>query len=223
MTIPYYSDESVTLYHGDCREITDWLHADVLVTDPPYGVDWHSGQMDSGKAPRVQNVAGDTDASLRDDVLTMWESRPAIVFGSWRVARPPRVRHLLIWHKANRKPGFTTSPWYPSHEEVYVLGDGFGGHPTGTVMTTREHRDGASGHVARSGHPTPKPVGLMEQLLTKCPPGVVADPFAGSGSTLLAAAANGRRAIGVEIEERYCEAIARRLDQGVLTFEGVPS
>lgn len=219
MSAPYYQDDHVTLYHGDCREVTAWLDADVLVTDPPYGVKWQSGQMDSGIAPRIRGVAGDDDTSVRDAALEAWGNRPAVIFGSWRIARPRRVRHLLIWHKATRKPGFTTSPWYPSHEEIYVLGDGFLGYPTGTVITTREHRDGANGHVARSGHPTPKPVGLMETLLTKCPPGAIADPFAGSGSTLIAARTLGRRAIGVEIHEPYCELIARRLDQGVLDFE----
>jgi len=71
-----------------------------------------------------------------------------------------------------------------------------------------------SGIVARSGgHPHAKPLDVMEQMLEMCPPGVVADPFAGSGSTLVAARNLGRRAVGVELEERYCEMAARRLAQ----------
>jgi hypothetical protein len=221
MSEPYYSDDLVTLYHGDCREVTAWLEADVLVTDPPYGVDWSANAITwygmKGERPPVVRVAGDKDARARDDALSAWGTRPAVVFGSWRVARPAGVRHLLIWHKVGRNPGPNPAPWFSAHEEIYVLGDGFTGKPEQTVYATTENRAQAP---AADGHPTPKPVGLMERLVAKCPPGVVADPFAGSGATLSAARNLGRRAIGVELEEKYCDVIAKRLSQDTL-FGGV--
>jgi DNA modification methylase len=106
-------------------------------------------------------------------------------------------------------------PWKPSHQEVYVLGRGFTGRRDTDVLTFAPVQSMASN--GRS-HPHEKPTGLMKALIAKCPPGVVADPFAGSGSTLVAAKQLGRKAIGVELEERYCEVIAKRLAQGVLDF-----
>lgn len=224
---PYYADDKVTLYHGDCREVSEWLAADVLITDPPYGIAYHSGGPRTNNAgvrsvTEVRTVSGDADASARDKALEMWGDRPALVFGSWRVARPSGVRQRLIWHKRNTNPGLGSTPWASADEEIYVLGAGFVGAREQNVLVTYEARASAGGLAALIGHPTPKPTGLMERLVAKCPPGVIADPFAGSGSTLVAARAQGRKAIGVEIEERYCEDIARRLDQGVL-FDGEAS
>jgi hypothetical protein len=103
---PYYSDDLVTLYHGDCREVTTWLEADVLVTDPPYGVRMKSRPGDALRNTRQQYakhipdaVTGDLDTQARDVALGMWGKRPAAVFGSWRIARPAALKALLIWHK----------------------------------------------------------------------------------------------------------------------------
>lgn len=206
---PYYSDDLVTLYHGDCREVTAWLEADVLVTDPPYGMTHRSGWLD-------RPIAGDETTDIRDRALEAWGNRPALVFGRWSESRPPNTRARLVWDKGEW-PGMgdLKFPWGPSDEEVYILGEGWSGKREGTVVRVNR----LSGDKA-ADHPTPKPVGLMERLLTKAPPGVITDPFAGSGSTLVAAKALGRKAIGVELEERYCEIAARRLAQDTL-FGGV--
>ena len=214
-SVPYYTDEQVTLYHGDCREITDWLAADVLVTDPPYGVAYVSNlNRDRRNVKRGRPVAGDGDTSVRDAAVAAWADRPALVFGRWDMPRPIGVRRRLIWDKgATVGMGDLSIPWGSSDEEIYVLGAGFVGKRSGSVIRSQMLM---SGDRERPDHPTPKPVGLMEALVAKCPPGVVADPFAGSGATLLAARNQGRRSIGVEIDERYCELIARRMSQGVL-------
>ena len=215
----YYSDEFVELYHGDCRDMTQWLSCDILVTDPPYGISWPSGSMHtSGKQMKINNaVKGDDSVEIRDEIVELWSERgPAIIFGSWRQPRPVKVSHRLIWYKKNAFPGFRTSAFYPAEEEIYLMGNGWRGKPTQNVIMTNEMRHGAGGLAAMIGHPTPKPLGLMELLIDKCPIGSIADPFAGSGSTLIAARNAKRKAIGVEIDESYCEIIANRLSQGVL-------
>jgi site-specific DNA-methyltransferase (adenine-specific) len=222
---PYYADDSVTLYHGDCLEVTDWLTADVLVTDPPYGIAMRQrlGSATRWTSSRNQTelrgqLPGDLSPEVRDAALALWGERPAIVFGSWKIERPVGVKHRLIWHKAGSFSGLSREAFLSQDEEIYVLGSGYkrGGVPVRSVLTTTEHRAIA---VQEAGHPTPKPVSLMQTLIDRCPDGLVSDPFTGSGSTLVAAKALGRKAIGVEIEERYCEIAARRLSQGVLDFE----
>ncbi|MGL3804702.1 DNA methyltransferase [Paeniglutamicibacter sp. R2-26] len=111
--------------------------------------------------------------------------------------------------------GDLSIPWGPSHEECYVLGTGFHGKRTGSVMRVKGL---SAGSKDRPNHPTPKPLSLMERLIEKCPPGTIADPFAGSGATLVAAKNLGRHVIGVELEEKYCEIIAQRCSQGVFDF-----
>lgn len=226
MTEPYYQDDLVTLYHGDCREQTAWLAADVLVTDPPYGIQ-HSahganrpsvrGETMTGRAATRVLTAAHVD--IRDAVLRLWgPDRPALVFGHWRAPRPSATMMRLIWDKGTLGMG-GVGAWRPGDEEIYLLAwpNPRGGRSGDSSVI----RAAANRGAAREDHPTPKPLGLMEHLIERCPPGVVADPFAGSGTTLLAARLAGRRAVGVELEERYCETIARRLGQTSL-FEGVP-
>jgi DNA modification methylase len=218
----YYQDEYVTLYHDDCLENQNWKFADVLVTDPPYGIDRHRNSMHYNKSIKTAKsvVANDEDAKIRDLVLGIWGAKPAIVFGSWRIDRPAKTKQRLIWHKTKVNPGMTTAPWFAAEEEIYILGSGFSGKPSQNVYATHEARGGSDGLAAVTGHPTPKPVPLMEMLIEKCPPGVIADPFAGSGATLIAAKNQRRKVVGLELEERYCEIIAKRCAQDVLDIFG---
>lgn len=224
----YYEDEYVQLHHGDCLEITGWTAADVLVTDPPYGIAWEGvanytrgHRQDRRTLGNEQPIAGDRDLAARDNALARWGAdKPAIIFGTWRRERPAGTRHRLIWWKRGQAPGPTRSPFVAQDEEIYILGDGWpkAASPMRSVLATSESR---SREVALVGHPTPKPVSLMEALISRTPPGVIADPFAGSGATLIAARNLGRKVIGVELEEKYCELIVKRLSQQAFDFSAL--
>jgi len=213
---PYYADDLVTLYHGDCLEVTEWLQADVLVTDPPYGVAFQSAWRNG--MDRHEKIAGDDSVRVRDSALDLWGSKPSLVFGTWRAPRPDLpISQRLIWAKGD-DPGLgdLSMPWGYGDEEIYVVGKGWTGARRSNV-----YRMPKVAHAHNPGHPTPKPIPLMEALIERTPPGVIADPFAGSGATLVAARNLGRRVIGVELEERYCELIVKRLAQQAFDFGGV--
>lgn len=210
---PYYDDGSVTIYHGDCREVGEWLQADVLVTDPPYGMALRSGWAGAFGDLRIE---GDDNSGVRDTALGLWGDRPALVFGRWSVQRPPSTRMVLTWDKGGASGmGDLAIPWKPQTEEIYVIGGGFIGRRSSCVLRYDAPPTAAA---RRRRHPTEKPLGLMRDLVGKCPPGVVADPFMGSGTTMRAAKDLGRKAIGVELDEAYCEVAARRMGQEVLAL-----
>ena len=220
MSTPYYSDEHVTLFLGDCREVREWLAADVLVTDPPYGTAGGGKRGADGYGRRVgtqrgadrigQHIANDETTETRDEALSMWQARgPVLVFGSPRMAEPPgEWANRLVWDK--RRPGTNGGPWRYRHESIFVT-EGFIRTSNAAVSIIEAWPD-------QKDHIHAKPMTLMLPLVAAAPPGVIADPFAGSGSTLVAAKRLGRHAIGVELEERYCEIAARRLAQDVLDF-----
>ncbi|MFE3052266.1 DNA-methyltransferase [Nocardia sp. NPDC059239] len=219
MTVaPYYSDNLVTLYHGSCLDIDTWLAADVLITDPPYGMSY------AGRGGRTTLIAGDDTTEIRDQALTRWfehnPGHPALMFGTWRVPRPPGIKLVLVWDKTDGSgPGMgdLSCAFGSSHEEVYLWGKWPKGthRRMGSVLRTSVS---PSALTRKIGHPTPKPLGLMETLIARSVGGVIADPFAGSGSTLVAARNLGRPAIGIELEERYCELIANRLAEASFEF-----
>jgi len=219
---PYYADECVTLYLGDCREVTDWLSADVLVTDPPYGRSYRPApEKLDGRSflSRSGGIAGDGDTATRDAALTMWGDRPAVAFGDLMLAPPARNKLTMAYLKPQQAGQFGAMGGFRRDlEAIYLIGpwpSGLGGRSS--VLTSNAIEFSMT-IAKRYGHPHAKPVDVMETLIQACPPGVIADPFAGAGSTLVAARNLGRRAVGVELYEPYAERAALRLCQGVLEF-----
>ena len=216
---PYYKDDAVTIYHGDCREILPELSkADLVVTDPPYGMNWNTNSS---------RFSGGTDPKRRGGVA----NKDGII-GDTREFNPlPFVSypHVIMWgsnHYAEHLPVGTTLVWIKRLEAAFgsFLSDAElawmkGGHG---VYCFRDLSMNAEAN--RRIHPTQKPLSLMRWCIKKSgsTDGLILDPFMGSGTTLRAAKDLGRKAIGIEIEEKYCEIAANRMMQEVLDFEPQP-
>ena len=164
MVEPYYADQSVTLYHGDCREISEWLTADVLVTDPPYGRAWRQGEYKKGGRKHA-GIRGDKDTTVRDDVLTKWGGRPAVAFGDLMLPPAPGTKQVMVYRKANDSGGRgATGGRRRDLEAVYLIGpwpSGLGGESSLLSSGTRLQA-GSHGLTVRYGHPHAKPVDVME-------------------------------------------------------------
>ena len=216
---PYYEDGSVTIYHGDCRELLPTLDFDALIADPPYGVGL------AGKSTRWTAKSGigytkfdDTPEEVEREVIptlmaAVQRGRAVITPGlrmMWAYPRPDAIG--AIFYPSGAGPGrwgFTC--WQPIlyYGKDPYLAKGLGSRPDSFSSTEA---------AEVNGHPVPKPLGAMRWLVNKgsLPGELVLDPYMGSGTTLRAAKDLGRRAIGIEIEERYCEIAARRCSQEVL-------
>jgi DNA modification methylase len=207
---PYYDEDRITIYHGDCRDVLPSLSVDAVITDPPYGVGKSYGDnYDDSDGP-------DYWAWFLSALETMRAAAPTVVF----THRVTALRHvhdwdwIYVWHKPRASSGLNHYPVMPHWEPVFAYGIG------GRTDLPRRF-DVLSHNPIRgmNGHPAPKPLSLFTDLI-RCfaPAGTVVDPFMGTGTTLRAAKDLGRKAIGIEIEEKYCEIAVQRLAQGVLEF-----
>lgn len=217
---PYYDDGMVRLYLADCRDaVEEWVGADFLLTDPPYGRAWKQGNLkgERERSTKRDGIQGDDSTALRDWVLDRWGSKPSAVFGDLMLPPPPGTKQVLIYQKPpDAGIRGATEGFRRDAEAIYLLGSWKSGIGTlSSVLTTREPMlSRAAGLSHETGHPLAKPVDVLQILLIAAgKPTLIADPFAGSCSTLLAARTLGLKAIGVELDERFAERAAKRLSQ----------
>lgn len=168
MVKPYYTDDQVTLYHGDCLEVDAWLSADVLVTDPPYGIGWAHSFSKNAIGERWQDaskvgIANDHDTGARDAVLEAWGAkRPAICFGSLNADYPHGWQRMLVFQKPTVACGLVGNrkPWLSNWEPIFVIGDWPEQTPrrSSVIATRRPAAGGYSGYITEAGHSHAKPL-----------------------------------------------------------------
>ena len=208
---PYYSEPGITLYHGDCREILPHLpKVDLVLTDPPYGIGYRHGGRRGGRLMGFdgQGIIGDAEPF---DPAPFLGSEATVLWGANHYAnRLPPSPGWLVWDKRD-----SSTPNDQSDCELAW---------TSTLTTARLFsRYWSGGAISEQRmHVNQKPLGLMIWCLRFFPDATtILDPFCGSGTTLIAAKMLGRRAIGIEIEERYCAIAARRLRETTPPLPGL--
>jgi len=215
---PYYEHAGITIYHGDCREILPSLpKVDAVITDPPYGIAWSRGINNARSSKAHAGIKGDVDTSCRDEAFSLITC-PAIAFGSFYAPFPRDTKQVLIWAKPNDAGvvGSTTG-FRRDAEPIFLIGD-WETRKVERSSVLRSCHEGISAIATETGHPHTKPLDLIESLIYWSNAQTILDPFMGSGTTLVAAKNLGRKAIGIEIEEKYCEIAAKRLSQEVFDF-----
>jgi site-specific DNA-methyltransferase (adenine-specific) len=220
---PYYSHAGITIYHGDCREVLPSVPACQLVlTDPPYNeVNRESAglrNLDRGSADSLPIEIPSLADLLAESCLGslyVWCGTEQV--SEWKrmfVALGWSVRQC-IWRKSNPSPMNGEHIWLSAFENcIFAKRSGaiFNAFCAPPIWDGPTEPD--------SGHPCAKPIWLFSALIKASTNEgqAVLDPFMGSGTTLRAAKDLGRKAIGIEIEEKYCEIAAKRLSQEVLQF-----
>lgn len=211
---PYYQDSHVTIYHGDSRQLVGIVNADVIVTDPPYGIAHPTDYAARGRsalARCVNHVPVFADDEPFDPSHLLALNLPTVLWGgNYFADKLPATSGWLVWDKM--RPHELDQATAELAWTNYVKGCRVFRHLWHGMMKASEHSE--------NYHPTQKPVALMTWVLTLkwTPAGTVFDPYMGSGPTLRAAKDLGRKAIGIEIEERYCEIAAKRMAQEVFDF-----
>jgi site-specific DNA-methyltransferase (adenine-specific) len=197
---PYYQDDFATIYHGDCREILPSLPKfDMVLTDPPYGIDFASQpttyQRAAGMKPEQWDAVRIELPPFNADTIVIWGGNYFAL---------PISRGWLSWYKPDAPPsmGNVELAWTNKDRNCRQINHSI-----------------AATNAERVGHPTQKPLAVMLWTLSQFPDcKTILDPYMGSGTTLRAAKDLGRQCVGIEINEHYCELAKRRLSQEVFAL-----
>jgi len=203
---PYYTDKKtgIEIYHNDCREVLSELsYVDLVLTDPPYGIKLNYASFED----TPENVKALVAEVI--PICTAIAKRVVLTCATRQINFYPEPAWILCW--LNRAGAFP-NPWgFTCWQPILCYGkDPYLAHALGSRSDVIEHSETAE----KNGHPCPKPIEFWKKLLARCsvlPADLIVDPFMGSGTTLIAAKLLGRRAIGIDIEEKYCEIAAKRL------------
>lgn len=224
---PYYDDgNGIVIYHGDCREILPLLpEVDLVLTDPPWGSNtacnaqrftrakspWWN-EVDMSKIVAHEDIYGD---DVEFDPRPFLTSKAILWGANWYTRYLPHSGGWLIWDKRQGAESLAEKGWPLGEAELAW---------TNVLGATRVFRNLWSGLLRTKErgefyHPTQKPLELMKWCIVQTDEiNTILDPFMGSGTTLRAAKDLGRKAIGIEIEEKYCEIAAKRLAQEILNL-----
>ena len=217
---PYYEHAGITIFQGDCREILPQLAGvGAVVTDPPYGINIRPGLQGTPGHSYIEHPRVTGDDEPFDPAHLLKLNVPTILWGGNNfAARLPDSNAWIVWDK---RDGCEPDAFFGDCEMAWS-------NLTGGARILRfPWASGSQRQVDGRWHGTQKPVAVMRWCIErlhwitgpaklKTIAGAICDPYMGSGSTLVAAKKLGRRAIGIEIEERYCEIAAKRLSQEVL-------
>ncbi len=220
---PYYADDRTRIYHADAFELTAEVVPLVaaVVTDPPYGVGKDYGAGINDDELLVHKIA--------THLVPVMRRAPAVMItpGIRNMYSYPRPDHTMAWVHAPGGNGSSCSWGFNGWQPILCYGrDPFLARGLGRRPDLLVHNMAGFVHASleriASGHPAPKPRSISEWLVRRATPDDdewIVDPFMGSGSFVAAAKYTGRRAIGIELNERWCEVAATRLAQGVLDFD----
>jgi site-specific DNA-methyltransferase (adenine-specific) len=246
---PYYEEPGVTIYHGDCREILPHLpKVDLVLMDPPYGLNYNDGDLASqrenvfggkqenlGTRPIAMDGEDESKELLRDTLIILKTKLmkggsccccccggggPKPLFAEWTLMLDKIIgfKQAVVWDKGGLGMGIH---YRRNYEFVLIAQNGAPAHRWNGGNTTPNVWRIAKIIPTATQHPTVKPIQLMEKAIAihSNAGDLVLDPFMGSGTTLVAAKNLHRQAIGIEIEEKYCEIAVNRLRQDVLPLK----